>query len=199
LAAAILLIVFSPVMAIISTLIRREDRGPALFRQTRPGKDEAPFEVLKFRTMIVDADDHLDDEGRPTRQRVTRVGAALRTTSLDELPQLVNVLRGEMSLVGPRPTLMEYLPVFSEDQRIRFRMKPGLTGLAQVRGRTSVPMSQRLQMDSYYVRHFSLALDARILLETVSVVLRRRGTSTDRRPELDDVFRVHLKADGNRS
>lgn len=185
---AVLAVLFAPLMAIIAIFIKREDGGPAMFLQERPGKDEKPFTVYKFRSMIVDADRYLDDQGIPTRERTTKVGRFLRTSSLDELPQLINVAKGDMSLVGPRPTLMEYLPQFSDEHRQRFQMKPGITGLAQVRGRSGIPVSQRLALDVEYVRNFSLLLDLRILLETVVVVVRRTGSAVDRQPGLNDVL-----------
>lgn len=187
LAAALLLVVTGPVQLGIAVAIRREDGGPALFRQVRPGLHAQPFTVVKFRTMLVDADRYLDRDGRPTRNRVTKAGRFLRTSGLDELPQLINVLKGEMSIVGPRPTLMEYVPMYSGSHASRFAMRPGITGLAQVHGRTQTTLSQRADLDAYYVEHYSLALDLRILGKTALVLLKREGATLDRNPDNIDL------------
>ena len=157
-------------------LIRREDGGPILFRQERVGRDGSSFEVLKLRTMVVDAE--RQGAGFAVAagdSRITRIGEVLRKTSLDELPQLWNVLRGDMSLVGPRPTLRYQVEQYTERQRRRLEVRPGLTGWAQVHGRTSLPWSERIELDVWYVEHRSLALDLRILARTVGVLLRSEG------------------------
>ena len=172
--AAVGLVVLSPVLAGIAAWIAKESGRPVLFRQPRAGKDGKPFSMLKFRTMVPDAievgramgisDDPFgvvaDDP------RITRSGRFLRRTSLDELPQLVNVLRGEMSLVGPRPDLLEQVAHYTDSDRRRLAVKPGITGWAQVHGRDEIPWEERFELDAWYVDNWSLALDARIVLAT---------------------------------
>jgi lipopolysaccharide/colanic/teichoic acid biosynthesis glycosyltransferase len=173
LGAALGLTLSAPVLAAAAVAVRLEDDGPVFFRQERVGQDARPFEVLKLRTMIVDA--HTQGAGYAVDKgdsRITRVGHVLRKTSVDELPQLWNVLRGEMSLVGPRPTLAYQVERYTDRQRRRLEVKPGLTGWAQVNGRASLSWPERIELDVWYVEHRSLALDLRILLRTVSVLLR---------------------------
>jgi lipopolysaccharide/colanic/teichoic acid biosynthesis glycosyltransferase len=166
----------APALGLAMLAVRLETPGPALYSQRRAGKDGRPFELLKLRTMV-DGAEHMgaglavnaDDP------RVTRVGALLRRTSLDELPNLVNVLRGEMSLIGPRPTLPVQVERYSERQRGRLAVKPGLTGWAQVNGRASLPWSERIELDLYYIEHRSLGLDLRILWRTATMVLGGAG------------------------
>jgi lipopolysaccharide/colanic/teichoic acid biosynthesis glycosyltransferase len=164
------LLAFSPILAISALLIRITMGPPVLFRQSRPGRGGRPFEIIKFRTMT----DQRGPDGQlaPGRDRVTRVGALLRRTSLDELPELWNVLRGEMSIVGPRPLLMEFLAYYTPDQLRRHDVRPGLTGWAQIHGRRSVEMQERIALDVWYVDHWSWRLDARIMLATIGMVLR---------------------------
>jgi lipopolysaccharide/colanic/teichoic acid biosynthesis glycosyltransferase len=163
------LVVLSPVMAGIALAIRVTMGSPILFRQVRPGLHGHPFTILKFRSMTVARDKR--DELLNSDKRVTRLGAFLRRTSLDELPELWNVMRGDMSLVGPRPLLMEYLPHYSADQARRHDMRPGITGLAQVRGRHDSAWEDRFRLDTWYVDHWSLRLDARIIVDTLRVLL----------------------------
>jgi lipopolysaccharide/colanic/teichoic acid biosynthesis glycosyltransferase len=173
LGAAVGLTLGAPVLAGAALAVRLEDDGPVFFRQERVGQDARPFEVLKLRTMIVDA--HTQGAGYAVDKgdsRITRIGHLLRKTSIDELPQLWNVLRGEMSLVGPRPTLAYQVERYTDRQRRRLEVKPGLTGWAQVNGRASLSWPERIELDVWYVEHRSLALDLRILLRTVSVLLR---------------------------
>lgn len=166
----------SPVLALAMLAVRLESTGPAVYSQRRTGRDGRPFEVLKLRTMV-DGAEHIgaglavnaDDP------RVTRVGAFLRRTSLDELPNLVNVLRGDMSLIGPRPTLPVQVAQYTERQRGRLAIKPGITGWAQVNGRASLPWTERIDLDLYYIEHRSLALDLRILGRTLAMVLGGSG------------------------
>jgi lipopolysaccharide/colanic/teichoic acid biosynthesis glycosyltransferase len=168
--------VTSPVLVLSIFAIRLESRGHAIYRQRRIGKDGRPFDLLKLRTMV-DGAEHIG-AGLAINQndpRVTRVGALLRRTSLDELPNLVNVLRGEMSFIGPRPTIPMQVAQYSERQRGRLSIKPGITGWAQVNGRTSLPWSERIELDLYYIEHRSLTLDARILRRTVAIVLGGSG------------------------
>lgn len=163
---AVLLAVTSPVIAAIAVAIRVSDGPPVLFRQRRPGRDEVLFTMYKFRTMR--SPRHGEDIYRTDAERVTRVGVFLRRTSLDELPELVNVVKGEMSLVGPRPLLVEYLPHYSDTHRGRHLVRPGVTGLAQVSGRRHLTLSQRLDLDVKYVDEWSPLLDLKILLRTLA-------------------------------
>lgn len=169
-AAVIGLVVFAPVLAAVAIAIRLVDGAPVLFSQERPGRGGRLFRLVKFRTMRPDR-----GEGAPDAQRLTRLGRFLRATSLDELPELWNVLRGEMSLVGPRPLLVEYLPLYSAAQARRHEVRPGITGWAQVHGRNAVPWEERLNLDTWYVDHRGLWLDLRILARTVGQVISRRG------------------------
>jgi lipopolysaccharide/colanic/teichoic acid biosynthesis glycosyltransferase len=167
------LVLTAPALGLAALAVRREDGGPALFRQERVGRYGRPFTLLKLRTMIVDA--HTVGAGYAVDRgdsRITRTGEVLRRTSLDELPQLVNVLRGEMSLVGPRPTLRYQVETYTPRQRRRLEVRPGLTGWAQLHGRARLPWSERIELDVWYVEHRSLALDLRILVRTVGVLLR---------------------------
>jgi lipopolysaccharide/colanic/teichoic acid biosynthesis glycosyltransferase len=166
-AAALGLAVTSPLLAASALAIKLEDGGPVVYRQTRVGKDGEDFELLKLRTMVVGAEKkgagYAVDAGD---SRITRVGHILRKTSVDELPQLWNVLRGEMSLIGPRPTLRYQVDTYSEHQRRRLEVRPGLTGWAQVNGRATLPWAERIDLDVWYVEHRSLLLDLKILLRT---------------------------------
>ena len=148
-----------------------------LFRQTRPGLDEQPFEILKFRTMTDEVD--ADGEPLPDEVRLTRFGQLLRSTSLDELPELWNVVKGDMSLVGPRPLLMKYLPLYTSEQARRHDVRPGVTGWAQVNGRNNADWHEKLAMDTWYVDNVSFLLDLKILLKTVTAVFARHGISAD--------------------
>lgn len=174
--AVVLFCLLAPVMLAIAAAIASESGRPVLFLQTRIGRDGKPFTVYKFRSMVQGAAQQgLGMTVAAVDDRITRVGAFLRSWSLDELPQLLNVLRGEMSLVGPRPTLEYQVTQYTPFQRRRLEMKPGLTGWAQVNGRNSLPWAKRIELDVWYVDHFSIALDARILLRTVRVLCRREG------------------------
>ena len=173
--ASVALIVASPFLVGTAVAVRLKLGSPVLFRQTRPGLDRQPFDVLKFRTMT----DERDETGvlLPDEVRLTAFGRALRSTSLDELPELLNIVRGDMSLVGPRPLLMEYLPLYNARQSTRHDVRPGLTGLAQVNGRNHLSWEQKLEFDAQYVESVSLRLDAAILWKTVVSVIRRTGIS----------------------
>lgn len=173
--AALGLIVLGPVLAGAALLVRLTMGPPALFRQQRPGLHGRPFTMFKLRTMR----DARDTHGRllADTERLTGLGSLLRQTSLDEFPELWNVLRGEMSLVGPRPLLMEYLPRYSPEQSRRHEVKPGITGWAQVNGRNAIPWESKLEQDIWYVDNWSLWLDLRILLLTVGKTVRREGIS----------------------
>jgi lipopolysaccharide/colanic/teichoic acid biosynthesis glycosyltransferase len=166
----------TPLIGLAALLIRRESPGGAIYRQRRVGRDGRPFQIYKLRTMVHGAE--FTGAGMAIQEgddRITRVGTFLRRTSLDELPNLWNVLRGEMSIVGPRPTLQSQVDQYSERQRGRLRVKPGITGWAQVNGRAALPWSQRIELDLWYVEHASLGLDLRILARTVRMVLRGDG------------------------
>lgn len=166
-----------PVLAIITVLVLFYHGSPILFRQIRPGLYGAPFEIYKFRTMTAAR----DSEGNllPDDQRLTRFGRFIRSMSLDELPELLNVIKGEMSLVGPRPLLMEYLPLYSTEQFRRHEVKPGITGWAQVNGRNAISWEDKFKFDVWYVDHQSFWLDIKILWMTFIKVLRRDGISQD--------------------
>lgn len=175
LGAPIGLIVFSPILIIISLKIHREMGSPVLFRQTRPGRHGKPFQMIKFRTMR----DAVDTDGRPLpdAERLTKLGQFLRSSSLDELPELWNVLKGEMSIVGPRPLLMEYLPLYSEEQARRHEVRPGVSGWAQVNGRNAISWDEKFALDVWYVDNRSLWLDLKIIWLTIRKVIKRDGIS----------------------
>lgn len=169
------LVMLSPVLAVVAYMILREMGSPVLFRQTRPGIHGKSFEMIKFRTMR----DGLDEEGKPLpdSDRITRLGSFLRSTSIDELPELWNVLRGDMSLVGPRPLLMEYLPLYSQAQARRHEVCPGVTGWAQVNGRNAISWDEKFALDIWYVDNQSLWLDLKIIWLTLRKVIKREGIS----------------------
>jgi lipopolysaccharide/colanic/teichoic acid biosynthesis glycosyltransferase len=174
--ASLLLLITAPVMLAAMLAIRLESRGHPIYRQRRIGKDGEPFDMLKLRTMV-DGAEHVGaglavDEDDP---RITRVGAFLRRTSLDELPNLLGVVRGEMSFIGPRPTIPVQVTQYTERQRGRLAVKPGITGWAQVHGRAALPWSERIELDLYYIEHRSLALDLRILWRTLAIVCGGSG------------------------
>ena len=171
--ALLLLLVLSLPMLIVAVMVRWKMGTPVLFRQTRPGHNRRPFELMKFRTM----NDETDSQGNvlPDEARLTPAGRWMRRLSLDELPQLFNVLRGDMSLVGPRPLLMEYLPLYTPEQARRHAVRPGITGWAQVNGRNAVSWEERFRLDVWYVDHQSCWLDLRILWLTLLRVLRADG------------------------
>lgn len=185
--AALGLIIFAPFMVVIALVLYLTQGPPILFRHVRPGYRERPFAVLKFRTMTNAAS--RDGTLLPDAERLTRVGRFLRKTSLDELPQLWNVLRGDMSLVGPRPLLVRYLPYYTDRERLRFSVRPGITGLAQLHGRNHTPWSERLELDAWYVENWSLWLDIEILVLTLINVIARKDVVVDTRsimPDLDE-------------
>ena len=173
--ALIGLIVLSPVLLIITYLIRKNLGSPVLFRRVRPGKDGKPFEMVKFRSMK----DAVDKDGNPLpdNERLTPFGKTLRSTSLDELPELWNVLKGDMSLVGPRPLLMSYLPLYNQEQYRRHEVRPGVTGWAQVNGRNAISWEEKFKLDVWYVDNRSFWLDIKILFLTVKKVFIREGIS----------------------
>jgi lipopolysaccharide/colanic/teichoic acid biosynthesis glycosyltransferase len=174
--SALALALSAPALALAALAIRLESPGPAIYRQRRSGLHGREFDVIKLRTMV-DGAEHIGAGLAITANdaRITRVGAFLRRTSLDELPNLVNVLRGDMSLIGPRPTLPAQVAQYTERQRGRLAVKPGITGWAQVNGRASLPWSERIELDLYYIEHRSPALDLQILRRTISIVLGGSG------------------------
>lgn len=165
------LVVLSPVLLIVAILVRVKLGSPVLFCQERPGKDEKIFKMYKFRSMTEARDE--DGNLLPDDLRLTRFGRLLRSTSLDELPELWNIFKGDMSIVGPRPLLVEYLPYYTEEERHRHDVRPGLTGLAQVNGRNVTPWDERLKMDVDYVDQLTFAMDVKIIFLTVYKVFRR--------------------------
>lgn len=169
------LIILAPVLSAVGLMVRLRMGPPALFRQVRPGLNGRPFELVKFRTM----QDAIGDDGSPMPdvERLTQFGRWLRATSLDELPELWNVLRGEMSLVGPRPLLMDYLPLYSPEQSRRHEVRPGITGWAQVNGRNAISWERKFELDVWYVDRHSLWLDLKIILITLGRILKREGIS----------------------
>jgi lipopolysaccharide/colanic/teichoic acid biosynthesis glycosyltransferase len=174
--SSLALLLSAPALALAALAIRRESPGRVIYRQRRIGLDGRPFDVLKLRTMVPGAE-HIGPglAINENDSRITRVGARLRRTSLDELPNLVNVLRGEMSLIGPRPTLPVQVEQYTERQRGRLAIRPGITGWAQVNGRASLPWSERIELDLYYIEHRSPALDLKILRRTAALVLGGSG------------------------
>jgi lipopolysaccharide/colanic/teichoic acid biosynthesis glycosyltransferase len=174
--ASALLVLSAPVLGLACIAVRTETRGSPIYRQRRVGKDGAQFDLLKLRTMVSGAERMGSglavDEGDP---RITRVGALVRRLSLDELPNLVNVLRGQMSLVGPRPTVQVQVSQYSERQLGRLSVEPGITGWAQVKGRAALPWHERIELDLWYIEHWSLVLDIRILTETARLLVTGQG------------------------
>lgn len=166
-----------PLLVVVAVLVRWKLGRPVFFRQLRPGYRAQPFRILKFRTML----DRNDAGGKPLpdAERLTDFGRRLRASSLDELPELLQVLSGKMSLVGPRPLMMEYIPLYSERQRRRHEARPGLTGWAQIHGRNSLDWAERLEMDVWYVENRSLWLDIKILARTIGLVLSRKGITAE--------------------
>ena len=175
------LIVLSPILLITAILVRVKLGSPVIFSQERPGRDGKIFKLYKFRSMTDQR--NADGELLPDEQRLTHFGKILRSTSLDELPELWNILRGDMSIVGPRPLLVEYLPYYTKEENRRHDVRPGLTGLAQVNGRNSVKWSERFKLDVQYVDTISAMNDLKILLLTVKSVLLRRGVAENTRTE----------------
>ncbi|SHF51922.1 Sugar transferase involved in LPS biosynthesis (colanic, teichoic acid) [Caldanaerobius fijiensis DSM 17918] len=175
--SSLLLIILSPLLLIIAVIVYLAMGSPILYRQTRPGLKGKPFKIYKFRTM----NDKRDKEGNllPDEERLTKIGRLLRSTSLDELPELFNVLKGDMSLVGPRPLLMEYLNYYTEEQMRRHDVRPGITGWAQINGRNNLSWEEKFKLDVWYVDHWNLLLDFKILFITIKKVITREGISAE--------------------
>ncbi len=180
-AALFLLLVFSPVLLIVACVLGYVNKGKAFFFQQRPGKNEKPIYIIKFKSMT----DEKDADGNllPDNKRITKAGAFVRKYSLDELPQFINVVKGDMSLVGPRPLLFKYIPLYSDEQRRRHNVRPGITGWAQVNGRNSISWSEKFKLDVYYVDNVGFWLDVKILWLTFLKVIKKEGINqSDERP-----------------
>lgn len=171
------IVLFSWLYLILVILVRIKLGSPVLFCQERPGYNEKIFKLYKFRTMT----DKRDEKGNllPDSERLTKFGSMLRSTSLDELPEMFNILKGDMSLIGPRPLLVEYLPYYTEEERLRHSVRPGLTGLAQVSGRNYLAWDKRLAKDVEYVNHISFIMDLKIIIKTIMVVFKKEDVSVD--------------------
>lgn len=171
----IALIVLSPILLITAILVKIKLGSPIIFKQQRPGKNEKIFTLYKFRTMT----DKKDEEGNllPDEQRLTKFGKILRSTSIDELPELINILKGDMAIVGPRPLLVEYLSLYNDEQKHRHDVRPGLTGLAQVSGRNSISWEEKFEEDLKYINKVNLVSDVKIILKTIVKVFKREGIS----------------------
>lgn len=171
------IIILSPLLAVTAVLVKTKLGSPVLFKQERPGKDEKIFTLMKFRTMT----DERDENGEllPDEVRLTKFGKFLRSTSIDELPELFNILKGDMSVIGPRPLLVEYIPRYNEHQHRRHEVRPGLSGWAQVNGRNTVSWEDKFNMDVHYVDNYSFAMDVKILFMTVLNVLKKEGISSE--------------------
>lgn len=189
----IALIVLSPVLLVVAILVRIKLGSPIIFKQQRPGKDEKIFTLYKFRTMT----DKKDENGNllPDSERLTKFGKVLRSTSLDELPELVNILKGDMSIVGPRPLLVKYLPYYTEEERHRHDVRPGLTGLAQVSGRNTISWKEKFDKDIEYVNNISFFNDCSVIIKTVIAVFKHDGVKLQAIPDLDKE-RCKEKVDG---
>ena len=182
--AALSIIIFSPLLIILAIFVRVKLGGPVIFKQERPGLNGKVFKLYKFRTMTDAKDENgnlLDDE-----YRLTSFGKKLRSTSLDELPELYNILKGDMSIVGPRPLLVKYLPLYSDEQKRRHDVRPGLTGLAQVSGRNAITWTEKFNKDIEYVDNVSLGLDISIFFKTIYCVLKKEGINSDSAATMED-------------
>ena len=176
--------VLSPILLVLTIIGAIVMKGNPFFVQERPGKNEKIFKLIKFRTMTCEKDK--DGKLLPDNKRLTKYGAFLRSTSLDELPELFNILKGDMSIIGPRPLLPEYLPYYTETERHRHDVRPGLSGLAQANGRNIVSWDKRINLDLYYVSHISFLMDFKIICKTISIVFRREGISVESMENFDD-------------
>ena len=187
------LVILSPVLLVIAILVRIKLGSPIIFKQERPGKDEKIFKLYKFRTMT----DAKDSRGRllSDEKRLTRFGRMLRSSSLDELPELFNILKGDMSFVGPRPLLVEYLPYYTKKEHHRHDVRPGLTGWAQVNGRNLVGWSKRLKLDVEYVDKITFCRDLSIIFSTIAVVFKRSGITDEKGPTMTTLIQERVKQD----
>lgn len=173
----VILVITAPILIIVTLFLLFANQGKPFFYQLRPGKNDKIFKIIKFKTM----NDKKDTDGKllSDAERLTKIGNFVRMTSLDELPQLINVLKGEMSLIGPRPLLPEYLPLYNETQKRRHEVRPGITGWAQVNGRNAISWSQKFEFDVWYVNHASFLLDCKILFLTIKKVFKREGINSE--------------------
>lgn len=180
----IALIVLSPILLIVAILVRTKLGSPVIFKQERPGLNEKIFTLYKFRTMT----DAKDEQGNllPDEIRLTKFGKLLRSTSLDELPELFNILKGDMAIVGPRPLMTRYLPYYTEEERARHSIRPGMTGYAQVKGRNSLTWDEKFKYDLYYVNHVTFLVDIKVILDTIKIVIKHEGISLGDLGNLDD-------------
>lgn len=180
----ICIIIFSPLIAVISLLLYKQNHGRVFFRQQRPGLNNELFNIYKFKTMT----DETDDNGKLLSDslRLTNLGRIIRSLSLDELPQLFNVLLGNMSFVGPRPLLKEYLPYYSKHQLLRHSVRPGITGWAQVNGRNAITWNEKFELDLYYIKNIGIYLDLLILLKTIKKTIYRKGISSNTSDTMED-------------
>ena len=184
------LLIVWPILLVITIWLHFANKGAgAFFFQERPGKDEKIFKVIKFKSMT----DERDADGNllPDRERLTKVGKFVRATSIDELPQLINVLKGDMALIGPRPLLVKYLPYYTERERLRHSVRPGITGWAQVNGRNNITWDNKLECDAYYAENVSFLFDIKILLLTIYKVIKREGAVADKKENYLDVERIN--------
>jgi lipopolysaccharide/colanic/teichoic acid biosynthesis glycosyltransferase len=186
----IILICFSPLYLVLAILVRFKLGSPVLFKQARPGKDEKIFNMYKFRTMT----DGRDENGNllPDEVRLTAFGKKLRSTSLDELPEFLNILKGDMSFIGPRPLLVKYLPYYNERERLRHSVRPGLTGYAQAHGRNAISWEKKFEYDVWYVEHLTFLTDLKVIIDTVKTVLSHEGVVLNALPDFDDYRKEQL-------
>lgn len=189
------IIILSPLLAVTAVLVKTKLGSPVLFKQERPGKDEKIFTLMKFRTMT----DERDENGEllPDEVRLTKFGKFLRSTSIDELPELFNILKGDMSVIGPRPLLVEYIPRYNEHQHRRHEVRPGLSGWAQVNGRNTVSWEDKFDMDVHYVDNYSFAMDVKILFMTVLNVLKKEGISSETSATMEVFMGTSEKEEAN--
>lgn len=175
--ALIAVILLSPVLLVVAVMVRVKLGSPVIFSQKRPGLDEKNFTMYKFRTMTDERDEN--GELMPDEVRLTRFGKILRSTSLDELPELFNILKGDMAVVGPRPLLVKYLPLYNDEQKKRHLVRPGITGYAQVNGRNSISWEEKFELDVEYVKHISLGMDIKVFFKTIKAVFVREGINSE--------------------
>ena len=191
----IAIVLLSPIWIVIAILVKIKLGSPIIFRQDRPGKDESIFHMYKFRSMT----DERDKNGEllPDEMRLTTFGKILRSTSLDELPELFNILKGDMSIVGPRPLLVKYLPLYTEEQKRRHLVKPGITGLAQVNGRNAISWESKFELDCEYVRRVTFIGDLKIVFKTISTVFRREGINSGTSETMEEFTGTPIKGEND--
>ena len=191
----IAIVLLSPIWIVIAILVKIKLGSPIIFRQDRPGKDESIFHMYKFRSMT----DERDKNGKllPDEMRLTTFGKILRSTSLDELPELFNILKGDMSIVGPRPLLVKYLPLYTEEQKRRHLVKPGITGLAQVNGRNAISWESKFELDCEYVRRVTFIGDLKIVFKTISTVFRREGINSGTSETMEEFTGTPIKGEND--